>query len=553
MAAVNPGLAGLEAWWQLDEANGNAIDSHSKEHDLVETGGTIASTEGGRDFELTETEYFTRADHADLSFADEAFTLGAWVKLESQAIPDQYFIGKWDYGNNDREYALLYDQGEDRYRFRISSNGTLVEQVLANTYGAVPATTQAFVMGWHDPVANKIYISVNNGVADEVAWTTGCNDNISAFVLGALITSATPATYLDGIMWSAFVARKIFTADERTWLYNSGVPRTYAEIENIGTLDAAVGDFDVTGIAANPEYGRKIFPAVGDFDVSEVSADLLFKHKMPVAVGDFDVSGVTTNLEYGRKLATIIGGFAIAGTEASLRESAIIMQAAIGSYALTGTAADLLQGYSFDAEVGAFTFSGVNADLLQGYGFDAEVGAFTFSGLDANLEFGRKLAADIGSYALTGTAANLRESDIVMSAAVGEYLLTGTVTGLYQGYGMLVDVGSYAMSGVEPDLLFKRIFHVDVGSYLMTGTAADLLFSRRLAAEIGAYILTGTDASLRESAIIMSGDVGSYIMTGTAAFIAVVMEIGNLATSNAGVDGLVASNSYVGNVEISNE
>ncbi len=87
----------------------------------------------------------------------------------------------------------------------------------------------------------------------------------------------------------------------------------------------------------------------------------------------------------------------------------------------------------------------------------------------------------------------------------------------------------------------------------MTGTAADLLFSRRLAAEIGAYILTGTDASLRESAIIMSGDVGSYIMTGTAAFIAVVMEIGNLATSNAGVDGLVASNSYVGNVEISNE
>lgn len=236
MAEVNPTRADFEGYWNLDEASGNAIDASPNGHDLTETSGTIASADGGRDFEAGDTEYFTKADHADLSFGDEAFTVGCWVKLEAQTA-NRTFIGKYDHPNNDREYSLRYEYTGDRYEFLVSSDGTLGNSttVNADTYGAVPATTIAFVIAWHDPDTDKIYISVNNGVADEAAHAGGCNDNISPFRLGAY-GGTTPSGYMDGILWSAFVARKIYTADEREWLYNSGTPRKWGELAPPGVL-----------------------------------------------------------------------------------------------------------------------------------------------------------------------------------------------------------------------------------------------------------------------------------------------------------------------------
>ena len=219
----------FRGYWNLDEASGDAIDSTANGNTLTETSGTIASAEGGRDFELGDTEYFTRADNASLSFADEAFTIGAWVKLESQTFT-RVILSKWDWGLNKREYLLWYDDTDDRYEFRISGNGTENIGVLANNYGAVPATTKAFVIAWHDPVANKIYIQVDNGVVDELAHTTGCNDNTTAFALGTYFNSGAQNSNLDGIEWSAFVYAGLMTADERTWMYNSGTPRKWSEI-----------------------------------------------------------------------------------------------------------------------------------------------------------------------------------------------------------------------------------------------------------------------------------------------------------------------------------
>lgn len=227
---AKPDWTKFRGYWNLDEAGGsNAIDSSPNGNDLTETSGTIASLEGGRDFELADTEYFIRADNASLSFGDEAFTVGCWVKLESQAA-GQHMIGKWATSVNKLEYRIIYHFGVDRYNFRISQDGINLTAVSADNYGAVPATTKAFVTAWHDPTANFIYISVDNGAADSAAHATGCNDNTSAFTLGANLDAGTPGTYLDGILWSSFVYADTMTAAERTWLYNAGVPRKWSEI-----------------------------------------------------------------------------------------------------------------------------------------------------------------------------------------------------------------------------------------------------------------------------------------------------------------------------------
>lgn len=227
MAKTNPGTLGLEGWWQLDEASGNAIDATENGHTLTETHGTIASTDGGREFVLADEEYFVEADTAGLSFGDEAFTIGCWLSLGSTGTY-MGILSKWDDGL--KEYLLYLDDVTNKLVFYVSYDGTNSSNVSSDNYGGIPLDTKIFVVAWHDPEANKIYIQINNGTTDEGAHTTGCNNNTSNFVLGSRTTLTTPIQFYDGIMWSAFVARRTFTADEREWFYNSGTPRTYAEL-----------------------------------------------------------------------------------------------------------------------------------------------------------------------------------------------------------------------------------------------------------------------------------------------------------------------------------
>jgi len=237
----------FRGYWNLDEASGNAIDSTANGNTLTETSGTIESAEGGRDFEAGDTEYFTKADNADLSFADEVFTIGCWVKLESKT-GDRNLITKYNYGADKREYGLQYDTDTDRFRIRISPTGTNtnIADLYAGSEGAVSTGTKYFVLTWHDPVANKVYIQIDNGTVDDVSHTYGCSDNDSPFILGADWNDGTPNGLMDGIMWSAFVYAGVMTADERTWMYNGGTPRKWNELGILGVK--TINGFDINNL-----------------------------------------------------------------------------------------------------------------------------------------------------------------------------------------------------------------------------------------------------------------------------------------------------------------
>jgi hypothetical protein len=227
-------LTSLISWWALNEASGNAVDSHGA-NTLTETSGTIASATGKvgncRDFEAGDTEYFERADNADLSTGDIDFTIACWLQLESKPANPMEAASKFNRTENQREYTLGWLNTTDRLRFLVSSDGgnTNVGQATANNLGAPSTGVWYFVVCWHDAAANTVNIQVNNGTVDSTAYSLGVLDGSSAFRLGA-VSDTTAALFWDGLLDEVAIWKRVLTTDEKTWLYNGDNGRSYSEV-----------------------------------------------------------------------------------------------------------------------------------------------------------------------------------------------------------------------------------------------------------------------------------------------------------------------------------
>lgn len=235
MVATNPGTTNLISWWKFDEASGDAVDSHGS-NTLTETSGTIASVAGkvgnGRQTVIADSEYFGIADNASLSFADEDMTLGFWWKPDSLPASVQYLFGKWLVSAGEREWVVGIDNGVDQYSvmFRASADGSTTTNVLS----AITMSTGNwyFIIAWHDKTANTINISVNNEAPVNQAYSSGLKDRTGQFRIGC---SASSTGYVSATFDEAFIYRRLLTADEREWLWNSGNGRTYNDLTAVST------------------------------------------------------------------------------------------------------------------------------------------------------------------------------------------------------------------------------------------------------------------------------------------------------------------------------
>lgn len=246
----------LVAHWKLNEASGTRNDSHGANH--LTDNNTVLSAAGkigdGADFESTNSEYLSIADNADVSLgADVDFTWAMWFKPESTAA-QRGLIGK-------RSGTA---PGNAEYRIEHSSAGVLQFIVGNGTTGATLTSTTTFSAGtwyfivcWHDSVANKLFVQVNNGTPDEVAWSGGTQDTSSGLEIGRLPTSA--GTALDGVLDSVSFWKRALTSDERTALYGSGSGLDYpfSSSKQIACAVPAVSQ-----VAAIPRIRRRLIAAV---------------------------------------------------------------------------------------------------------------------------------------------------------------------------------------------------------------------------------------------------------------------------------------------------
>lgn len=244
------------AHWSLDEASGNRADSVGS--NTLTDNNTVGSTTGkfsnAADFIRTNNEYLSITDNTDLSMGDIDFTLRAWVKLDSKA-DTVVFIGKWRSSDDNREYAILYNSGTDKFSLFVSSDGTSggVSTLDAANFGSPSTGTFYLIHAWHDATNNELGISVNAGTADTKSHTTGVNDGTADFHISGL--EGTTSNDLDGAVDDAVILKNVvMSSAERTEDYNSGAGVKFEGW--LYTLTAEAGAIAISGTAATLQTSR---------------------------------------------------------------------------------------------------------------------------------------------------------------------------------------------------------------------------------------------------------------------------------------------------------
>lgn len=246
----------LVASWELNEASGDAVDAHSNGLNLTDTN-TVGTSGGWRDFERDSSQYFTRASEANLVWGDEPMTIIADVELESKpAAVDMCIVQKTTGGNGEYFFQYRNNGSEDRLAFAVFGSAGFGNFgiTLADSLSSPSTGVPYFIVGWHDPTNDVIGIQVNDGTEDTEPHSAGIyGSGTGNFELSGFEFS----NFWDGRIRRVRMWRRVLTAPEKTWLYNSGTGRTYAEI--VAGMGSSDPSFRVNALRPNafaPGFGR---------------------------------------------------------------------------------------------------------------------------------------------------------------------------------------------------------------------------------------------------------------------------------------------------------
>jgi len=224
--AIPSYYSGLLAWWRLEDASGNRLDSVSAQALVPQ--GTVAQitnaagkTGQAVSFNGTAGTYLSSADSATLSAGASSFTLAAWVYYTSlpPSSPGIGIVGKGSssVSHNGGEYHLMH--GQNRFRWVIGNGSTFVDLEYSSLVPLV--STWYFVVGWYDAALDIQYLQVNNGTVVQVANAAGSYDSTFPLEVGRQVGWSGSAT-MQGRVDNVMFWKRTLTTQERTDLYNSG-------------------------------------------------------------------------------------------------------------------------------------------------------------------------------------------------------------------------------------------------------------------------------------------------------------------------------------------
>lgn len=231
--------AGLEDYWTLHEASGNRFSAIGKNQ--LTDNGTVTQNPGkvvyAGQFTRANSEFLSLVSNAAVQAGDIAFTFCCWAYKDSSPAGQMYIISKDGTTSGEREYALFWDNTANRFQFTVFKATDSSMTVSATTLGAPSNSTWYFIMGWHDPDGNTVNIEVNVSGVDSTA-TTGALQAVSTgeFGIGAREGGT---LFFDGRICEVGFWKRVLTVQERWWLYNRGLGRTYpfdGRISTVGLL-----------------------------------------------------------------------------------------------------------------------------------------------------------------------------------------------------------------------------------------------------------------------------------------------------------------------------
>lgn len=220
--------AKLGSWWEMNEASGTRYDSVGTNHlTVVGTVSTGTGVRGGSDVAaaFTGAGGLTVASNTTLNVQTTTLThcLFGWIYYNNHT-GTQMAVAKWDASaapyldyamSNQSGTAYAYNGGATYY----SATGT-----------PPSAGNWAFYVMWRDPADGKVRLQINNGAvtASENASAPSPTNGTS---LGFGQAGSSASSRLNGrLQRFGYIKGAFLSATERTWLYNGGAGRTYAEL-----------------------------------------------------------------------------------------------------------------------------------------------------------------------------------------------------------------------------------------------------------------------------------------------------------------------------------
>jgi len=243
----NPGTSNLVSSWSMDETSGTRADSHGS-NDLTDNN-TVSYATGV----ISNAANFISANSENLSSSTQPVTgAGAraaefWFKTSSTA--DQALTS---YGQN---------ANGQWWRIRIE-NGVIYQRV---TNGAKSWSNTWNDGNWHHLV---MQVDANSTIDDVVLYIDGTLQSSSGATTTQAINTGTGDLYFgreasgsigyDGDIDECRYWNRVLTADEITWLYNSGSGRSYSDISfgwsplDEASLDSYWDPTDESSITGSP-------------------------------------------------------------------------------------------------------------------------------------------------------------------------------------------------------------------------------------------------------------------------------------------------------------
>lgn len=210
------------AYWKLDEVSGTRVDSKGGFDLSVINGASVGSATGkiGNGLAVTGNLDYIRYAGTGLSLGDVNFSVSCWVKMNSLATGQPTNV--FDYMNDSThrvEWGLETDDFGDKFVFQFyTRNGG------ANTYdlGTILTDTWYFMVCEYDTTNDKVRLYLDNQLASEGVINAPNTQTSNILTFGS-----------EGVLINANCVRdemlfidRLLTADERTYLYNSGNGRT---------------------------------------------------------------------------------------------------------------------------------------------------------------------------------------------------------------------------------------------------------------------------------------------------------------------------------------
>ena len=229
-------LAGLESYWDLDEASGTVVDSHGSNDGTV-TGATYGATgiiNDCLDFEASSSDYINTGTGFDY-FASSGVTVSAWIKVETLPTSGTFqhiYTNSTDNTDVHQQFVLWNDSGTQKIYFG-SYQAPTTRQVSYSH--SMSAGTWYHVVGTEDGSGNwGLYI---DGVSVATASNSTFFDNADTQYIGAINLTAGIARTFDGLIDEVGVWSRALQPHEIQQLYNDGNGNAYGEFRpNVSDL-----------------------------------------------------------------------------------------------------------------------------------------------------------------------------------------------------------------------------------------------------------------------------------------------------------------------------